>query len=127
MIVFALAVSIWSGVRIVPVAAPVTPALRRRVDVVAAAADAVALAYGIAPDPVASGRRQSHISLRLASADRGRGTSRRNAARRSDGLGRRYRRPRGAPPLMAVRTAPLLLATQPSIWTSCSGYELPGS
>ena len=48
VIVFALAVSIWSGVRTVSVAAPVAPALRRRVEVVAASAGSVALAYGMA-------------------------------------------------------------------------------
>lgn len=126
VIVFALAVSIWSGVRIVSVAAPVTPALRRRVDVVAAAADAVALAYGIALIllRVGVGNLTSAFGwLALtAAAALAAGMLRGGVTGLAAAIAALAARS-----LMAVQTAPLLLATQPSIWDVLLGYELPGS
>ncbi len=126
VIVFALAASIWAGVRIVPVAAPVTPALRRRVAVVATTAGSVALAYGIALIllRVGVGNLTSTFGwlALVAAAALTAGMVRGGVAGAAAAIAAL-----AAWSLMAVQTAPLLLATEPSIWDVLLGYELPGS
>ena len=125
VIVFALAVSIWAGVRIVSVAAPVTPALRRRVGAVAATAGSVALAYGMALIllRVGVGNLTSAFGwlALIAAAALAAGVMRGGVLGAAAGIAAL-----AACSLMAVQTAPLLLATQPGIWDVLLGYELPG-
>jgi putative copper resistance protein D len=126
VIVFALAVSVWAGLRIVGMAAPSDPAVGRRVDITAFASASVAVLYGIALVllRVGVGNLTSAFGcLVVASAValtagmvRG-GTLGFVAAIVAV----------GAWSLMAVQTAPLLLSTEPSVWDVLLGYELPGS
>jgi cytochrome c oxidase assembly factor CtaG len=136
-IVFAVAISIWAGLRIVEFAAPPDPVVRRRVAITALAAGSVALVYGIAllalrvgfgnltsafgwlalavTAILAGGLVWDAVGLRAGAAGSGiAGCSAAIAAL-------------GALSLMAVQTAPLLLATQPTIWDVLLGYQLPGA
>lgn len=136
-IVFAVAISIWAGLRIVEFAAPPDPVVRRRVAITALAAGSVALVYGIAllalrvgfgnltsafgwlalavTAILAGGLVWDAVGLRAGAAGSGiAGCSAAIAAL-------------SALSLMAVQTAPLLLATQPTIWDVLLGYQLPGA
>ncbi len=137
VIVFALAVSIWAGVRIVGAVAPSDPPVRRRAEIASVAAGSVALVYGIALVVLrvgvgnlmtafgvltlvvvvllAGGLVWDAIDLRA-----GRGyAGTRTAAAAIAAL--------AALSLMAVQTAPLLLSTRPTLWDILLGYELPGA
>ena len=125
-IVFALAVSIWAGVRIVSMAAPADPAVRRRIEIAALAAGSVALLYGMALVLLRVGVGSltsafGWLSL-IAAAALAVGIA------RSGFLGfAAAMAALAALALISVQTAPLLLATRPSIWDVLLGYELPGA
>jgi putative copper resistance protein D len=136
MIVFALAVSVWAGIKIVAAVAPPDAALRRRVAIVTLTAAAVAAAYGALL-----------IVLRVGMADLASGYGRlalmaaalllatlavdANALRNHHTPGRlgalAAMATLAALALMAVQTAPLLLATKPTVWDILLGYQLPGA
>jgi cytochrome c oxidase assembly factor CtaG len=126
VIVFALALSIWAGIRIVSVAAPVAPALHRRVDVIATTAGSVALGYGIALIllRVGVGNLTSAFGwlALIAAGALIAGVVRGGVAGLAAAIAAL-----AACSLMAVQTAPLLLTRQPSVWDVLLGYELPGS
>jgi putative copper resistance protein D len=126
VMVFAIALSIWAGLRVVGVLAPCEAALRRRVDSAALAAGAAAMVYGMALLLL-------RIGLGNLTTAFG-GLALVVAAALVVGLaGRRWSLGAVAAiaavaawSLMAVQTAPLLRSTQPSIWDVLLGYELPG-
>lgn len=126
VIVFALAVSIWAGVRIVAVAAPAGDAVRRRIEITAVAAGCVALAYGIALVLLRVGLGNLTTAFGwLALIAEGALVA---GVARSGLLGLAAAVVAlAALAVMSVQTAPLLLATQPSIWDVLLGYELPGA
>lgn len=136
VIVFAVTVAVWAGVTIVPAMAPTDAAVRRRVSLVALAAAAVALLYGLLLFGLRAGgavtSRYGVLALLVVAAL--------SAALAAGALG--LRRGRTAPAaagaalalgvlaalsLMAIQTAPRLLAAQPSIWDVLLGYQLPGA
>jgi cytochrome c oxidase assembly factor CtaG len=125
-IVFAIAASVWAGLRIAGPMAPGDPALRRRVELTAMAAGSVAVVYGIALLilRVGPGNLTSAFGW-LAIV---------GAVALVAGLNRGGRPGFAAAlatlaawSLMSVQTAPLLLSAQPSIWDVLLGYELPGA
>ena len=135
VIVFAVAVAVWAGVTVVNAAAPSDPAVRRRVTVTALAAGSVAVIYGLLLLGLRAGDLTSgygvlglFVGAVLAAglvagvvALRG-GRSIPVPAR----LAAAMAVPAGLS-LMAIQTAPGLLATRPSIWDVLLGYELPGA
>ena len=136
MIVFALAVSVWAGVRITGAVAAPEAALRRRVALVSMTSAAVAAVYGV-----------GLIALRVGAADLGSGYGRLAlmatalllATLAVDATALRSRGtpgPAGALAAMgtlaalaalAVQTAPGLLARQPTVFDILLGYQLPGA
>lgn len=136
VIVFAVAISVWAGLRIVTVVAAPEPAVRHRMQVAALAAGAVAALYGLVLLWLRVG--PAHLTtaygwLGLAAA----------TALAVDLIGgalgvRRGRTAAGvlgapaamvvlaATSLMAVATSPLLLSRPPTIFDVLLGYELPG-
>ena len=126
VIVFALAVSAWAGLRIVSAAAPVDAALRRRVTITAVTAGAVSVVYGIAL-----------IALRVGLHSLMSGYGRLGLLVVAAVLvGLAFDALTGAMAavvalaalaLIAVQTAPRLLSTQPTVWDVLLGYELPGA
>jgi putative copper resistance protein D len=136
VIVFAVAVSIWAGLRIVGAVTPGDPALCRRVDVTAVAAGAVAVLYGIAllllrvgPGNLTSGF--GRLALFAAAALVSVLVVDAVALRNSGPIGRlggvAAVAVLAACALMSVQTAPLLLTTRPTVWDVLLGYELPGA
>ncbi|MGI9161684.1 MAG: cytochrome c oxidase assembly protein [Mycobacterium sp.] len=125
-IVFALAFSLWAGLRIVGEAAPADPGLRRRVAITTVAAGSVSVVYGIAllalqvwPHSLMSG--YGRLGLLVVAALL---------------VGLAFGALTGAVAaivalaalsLMAVQTAPRLLATEPTVWDVLLGYELAGA
>ena len=128
VIVFALAVSAWAGLRIVGALAPPAPALRRRVDITVLCTGLVTLLYGAGLLTLRVGwsnltSRYGVLAL-LATA-----TVITGMALRASGLLSAAAAviALAALSLMAVQTAPLLLSRQPTAWDVLLGYELPGA
>ena len=125
-IVFALAVSVWAGLRIVGAAAPADPELRRRVAITTVVAGSVSVVYGIAllalqvwPHGLMSvyGRLALIVvAALLVGLAFGAVTGAMAAIVALAALS-----------LLAVQTAPRLLATEPTVWDVLLGYELPGA
>ena len=125
-IVFALAVSVWAGLRIVGAAAPADPELRRRVAITTVVAGSVSVVYGIAllalqvwPHGLMSvyGRLGLIVvAALLVGLAFGAVTGAMAAIVALAALS-----------LLAVQTAPRLLATEPTVWDVLLGYELPGA
>ena len=132
VMVFAVAVSIWAGFRIVGVLTPCDPALCRRVDIGAVAAGSVAALYGITMVVlrVGVGNLTSAFGWLALFV---------TAVLVVDAVALRSSRPTGwlgsvaavgvlaACALMSVQTAPLLLSTPPTVWDVLLGYQLPGA
>ena len=137
VIVFALAIAIWAGVKVAGTAAPPEAAVRRRVLIVEVAAGATALVYGAvllllrAGVSGLIGSDYGILGLLAAAALL--------AATVLSGYGLRAGRissgPAGAVVAMAtlaavsamtIQTSPRLLASRPSIWDVLLGYQLPG-
>lgn len=135
VIVFAVAVAIWAGVTIVNAAAPCDVAVRRRVTVTALAAGSVAVLYGLLLLALRAGDLTSGYGLLglFAGAVLAAGLVAGVFAlrgRRSIPLSAQVAGAMAVPAalsLMAIQTAPRLLATEPSIWDVLLGYELPGA
>ena len=138
VIVFALAISVWAGVKMVGAVAPVADALRGRVAVVAVVAGAAASAYGVLLLALMVGpgelTRSGYGLLGLLAA------AAVSAAMIADGYRLRTGRTSGgltgagiamgtlaALSAMAVQTAPRLLGQNPTVWDILLGYQLPGS
>lgn len=127
VIVFALAVAAWAGMLIVGALAPVDTSSRRRVDIAIVSAGGVALIYGIALIAlrVGFGNLTSAYGLLALMV----------VAALVAGLVLRVSAVRAvvatvalaALSVMAVRTAPLLASSRPTIWDVLLGYELTGS
>ena len=125
-IVFALAVSVWAGLRIVGAAAPADPELRRRVAITTVVAGSVSVVYGIAllalqvwPHGLMSGYGRLGlivVAALLVGLAFGALTGAMAAIVALAALS-----------LLAVQTAPRLLATEPTVWDILLGYELPGA
>lgn len=127
VIVFALAVSLWAGVRIVRAMAPLDTAMHKRVDVTVLVSGSIALVYGVAlmalrvgTDHLTTGYGLLGLAvLALLAAGfviRTGPLSPVIALVALAGLA-----------AMSVQTAPLLLATRPTVWDVLLGYELPGA
>lgn len=131
VIVFAIAVSIWAGIKIVSALAPCDPAVRRRVTLAESIGGSVALGYGIlllwlrtdAQDPTsgygALGLLVGAVLIATLLLDKFRPPP------ALAGVGAAIAT-LAALTLMAVQIAPRLLATKPTIWDILLGYELPG-
>ena len=136
MMVFALAVSIWAGVRIVSATAPPDAVVGRRAEIAAAAAASVAMVYGfgLVLLRVGLGNLASAFGVLVIVA----GAALASAAIWNAVAIRAGRTHAAAPgviaaltvlaawSLMAAQTAPLLLSSRPSIWDVLLGYELHG-
>ncbi len=127
MIVFALAISVWAGLRLIGAIAPPGPTVHGRVAISAALAAAVALLYGLAllALRVGFGNLTSSYGI-LAMAV---------AAALIAGFALRSGL-RGAVvavaalaalSALAVQSSPVLLSSQPTVWDVLLGYELPGA
>jgi putative copper resistance protein D len=137
VIVFALAVSIWAGLRITGALCPPDAALRRRVVITGLAAAVVALLYGIVLLMLRVGLQNltsAYGWLGVGAAVAVLGGVIGDA--RSLRTGRMSSALAGAAlavatlsalTLTAVQTSPLLLSVQPTVWDVLLGYELPGS
>jgi putative copper resistance protein D len=135
VIVFAVAVAVWAGVTVVNAAAPSDPAVRRRVTVTALAAGSVAVLYGLLLLGLRAGDLTSGYGVLglFAGAVLAVGLVAGVVALRggrSTPVPARLAAAMAVPAalsLMAIQTAPGLLATRPSIWDVLLGYELPGA
>jgi cytochrome c oxidase assembly factor CtaG len=125
-IVFAIAVSIWAGLRIAGLMAPSDPVVRRRVELTALAAGSVAVVYGIALLILRVGLANLMSAFGwlavVAAAALVAGLTRGGLLGFAAALAAL-----ATWSLMAVQTAPLLLSAQPDIWDVLLGYELPGA
>ncbi len=138
VIVFAIAVSVWAGLRMVAAVAPPVAAVRGRVRVAALGAAAAALLYGtvlvglrVGLENLTSGYGWLAIVVTAALVT---GLISDAASVRGKSTGPA---PLGAVvtvsatlaalSLMAVQTAPVLLATEPTVWDVLLGYQLPGA
>jgi putative copper resistance protein D len=137
VIVFAVAVTVWAGTTIVNAALPHHPGGDRRAGLTAVAAASVALLYGLLLLGLRAGTsglasRYGLLGIIVGAA---------LAVGFAAGLVG-LRRARGIPALavagvamgalaalslMAIQTAPRLLASPPSIWDVLLGYQLPGA
>lgn len=135
VIIFAVAAAVWAGVTIVDAAAPCEAAVRRRVTVTAVAAGSVAVLYGLLLLGLRAGDLTSGYGLLglFAGAVLAAGIVAGVVVlrgRRSVPLPARVAGAMAVPAalsLMAIQTAPRLLATEPSIWDVLLGYQLPGA
>lgn len=127
VIVFALAISVWAGLRIVEVLAPADASSSRRLKIASWTTGSVALLYGLALIILRVGLRNMTTGYGLAALT--------VVAALLAGLIVHHG---PASPLlaiaalaacavMAVQTAPLLLSTQPTVWDVLLGYRLPGA
>ncbi len=137
VIVFALAVAVWAGVRIAGLVAPPEEAVRRRVVMIRLAAGSVALLYGFVLLLLRVGL--AHLTTAYGFLALGAGVAL-LAGVITDTVELRTGRPGGgladatvavaalsALTLTAVQVSPLLLSTPPTVWDVLLGYELPGS
>ena len=138
VIVFALAIAIWAGIKIVGAAAPPESAVRRRVLIVEVAAGATALVYGtlllllragiggligsdygilglLAAAVLLAATVKSAYALRAGSTSSGPGGAIAAMATLV------------ALSAMTIQTSPRLLDGKPTIWDVLLGYELPGA
>ncbi|MBU3749895.1 MAG: cytochrome c oxidase assembly protein [Mycobacterium sp.] len=140
VIVFAVAVSVWAGVRLVAAVAPPEPALQRRVARVTLAAAVIAAAYGglliaVRVGPAALGSGYGRLALMAAALllatvavdayalrSRTGGQFTPGVAGALAGIGTL-----AVLAVLAVQTAPRLLAQQPTVWDVLLGYQLPGA
>ncbi len=136
-IVFAVAISVWSGVLILCAAAPPDPAARRRVAITATVAAAVAGAYGAALFMLRVGwgnlaSRYGALGLIVAVTLAG-GVLADSLAQKGNRNPMRFAGSAmavaalAALSLMAVETSPVLLSTRPTVWDVLLGYQLPGA
>jgi cytochrome c oxidase assembly factor CtaG len=131
-IVFALAVSLWAGLRIVAVSAPADPAVRRRVEFTAMGAAAVAVLYAISLLVLRVGlgnltSSYGWLGLLVVAALIGTLVPGSTTTTTKQVVGAALAAGAlAALSLMAVQVSPLLLAKQPTIWDILLGYELPG-
>jgi len=137
VIVFALAVSAWAGLRIVAGLCPPEPALRRRVAITGLAAGLLALLYGMSLLVLRVGFHHltsayGWVCIGAVVALLGGVVADSHTLR----TGRKSRGSAGAAvaiaalsalAMTAVQTAPLLLSEEPTVWDILLGYELPGS
>ncbi len=142
VIVFAVAISVWAGAKLVAATAPIAPALRRRVGIVTVGAGVITLIYGALLLILLAGAGElthsgyGRLGLLAATAIL--------VGLLSDGHSLRTGRisPTISPTVvgvgasitalaalagMAVQTAPRLLAEKPTVWDVLLGYELPGA
>ena len=138
VIVFALAIAVWAGIKIAGAAAPPESAVRRRVLIVEVAAGATALVYGALLLLLRAGiggliGSDYGILGLLAAAVLLAATVNSAYALRAD---RTSSGPGGAIAAMAtlvalsamtIQTSPRLLDGKPTIWDVLLGYELPGA
>ena len=138
VIVFAIAVSVWAGLRMVAAVAPPDAVVHGRVRVAGLGAAAVALLYGIALVVLRVGLENLTTAygwlaitggaalvaglISDAAAARGKATDPGPVGAVVTALATL-----AALALMAVQTAPVLLATRPTVWDVLLGYELPGA
>lgn len=135
VIVFAVTVAVWAGMTIVHAMVPGDAATHRRVTTVAVAAASVAVLYGLLMFGLRVGRAATSpygVLAVLAIAGLAVGLA---AGALDLRRGRTIPAPAGsalatgvlaALSLMAIQTAPRLLAARPSIWDVLLGYQLPG-
>jgi len=127
VIVFAIAASVWAGLRIVGTVAPCDPTVRHRVSFAVRGAGAIAALYGVVLLVLRVGLgnlTSTYGALALVVA----------AALITgivvDAQGRLgaivATLAAAALSLMATRTTPLLLERRPTVWDLLLGYELPG-
>lgn len=138
VIVFAIAVSVWAGLRVVAAVAPPDTATHGRVPVAGLAAGAVALLYGIGLIVLRVGLEHLTSAYGWLAVV---ATAALVAGLISDAVALRANRASTGPvaaivaalgtlsalSVLAVQTAPLLLATQPTVWDVLLGYQLPGA
>ncbi|MGV1089227.1 MAG: cytochrome c oxidase assembly protein, partial [Mycobacterium sp.] len=127
VIVFAVAFSVWAGLRIVGAIAPAHSSVRRRAGLATLAAGSVALVYGVALIALRVGLHGLTSGYGLLAV----------VAVTAMAAGLIFRTGAVSPAIaiaalaalsiLAVQTAPLLLSTQPSVWDVLLGYELPGA
>lgn len=138
VIVFAIAISIWAGIKIVgALAPPAASSVQRRTAVATTICGLVALGYGAVLLGLRAGTAgltsdygllglgagaalTATLVVDAASLRRQRTTTRTPGAVVAIGF-------LAAWTLMAVQLAPRLLATEPTIWDILLGYELPGA
>ncbi len=126
-IVFALAISVWAGLRLVGAIAPPSPAVHRRVTITASSAAAVALIYGLAllALRVGFGNLTSAYGVLAIAVAAALITG---FILRSGFLGALVAvAALAALSALAVQSSPVLLSSRPTVWDVLLGYELPGA
>ncbi|MCW1959940.1 MAG: cytochrome c oxidase assembly protein [Mycobacterium sp.] len=128
VIVFALAMSIWAGLRLVAVMAPCDAAVRRRLTIAVSCTGGVALLYGLGLIMLRVGFGNLTSSYGLLALAVAAALIAGFALAPAGRLGAAVAvTALAALSALAVSTAPLLLSSRPTVWDVLLGYELPGA